>query len=145
MSYPFYQQPNYQNYNPMFQQPLYTPQMSQNTPQRNTDERIWVQGEAGANAYLVAPNGFVRLWDSQQPVFYEKRADSSGRPITEIFTYTKKSEQKPAVEVPATNEVDDRFKAIEQRLFNLERMTNREVTDVKKQSNVKSIIDDAEI
>lgn len=140
MSYPFYQN---QNYQPMFQQPLYQPQMPQNQPVRNTDERIWVQGEAGANAYLVAPNSFVRLWDSQQPLFYEKRTDSSGRPITETFEYKKKSEQHPTVAVP-DDDISERIRTIEDRITNLERM-NREVNVNATKSNAKSILDDSEI
>lgn len=73
---PFYY-PNYQTY----QQPA--------QPQ-NTDERIWVQGINSAEAYLVAPNSFVRLWDSSCNRFYEKRADASGRPLPlEIYEYSR--------------------------------------------------------
>lgn len=58
-----------------------------NTP---TDERIWVQGEASAEAYLLAPNGFVRLWDSSTNRFYEKRADATGRLMPmDIYEYTR--------------------------------------------------------
>ena len=34
-----------------------------------------------AEAYLVAPNGFVRLWDANKPMFYEKRADALSKKI----------------------------------------------------------------
>lgn len=55
------------------------------------DDRIWVQGESAATAYLVAANGFVRLWDSTAPVYYEKRADAQGKPLPmEIFDYTRR-------------------------------------------------------
>lgn len=37
--------------------------------QQSNDERIWVQGKNAAEAYLVAANGFVRLWDSNGQVF----------------------------------------------------------------------------
>lgn len=54
------------------------------------DERIWVQNEVSADAYLVAPNGFVRLWDANKPRFYEKRADATGRPYPlECYEYNK--------------------------------------------------------
>ena len=68
---------------------MYQPQMPVNQPQRNTDERIWVQNETAATAYLIAPNGFVRLWDASRPVFYEKYADASGKPEMEIYEYHK--------------------------------------------------------
>lgn len=63
--------------------------IQQNQPQMAADERIWVNGEAQARDYLIAPNGFARLWDSQGSVFYEKRADASGRPVLETFEYHK--------------------------------------------------------
>lgn len=64
------------------------------------DERIWVQNETSADAYLVAPNGFVRLWDAQRPVFYEKRADATGRPLPlEVYEYAKKA---PNIPIQAT-------------------------------------------
>lgn len=57
-------------------------------PQRPTNQRIWVQGEAGAKSYLVAPNSMVDLWDSEQPVIYMKSADASGVPSMRIIDYT---------------------------------------------------------
>lgn len=65
--------------------------------QQPTDERIWVQGQNAAEAYLVAANGFVRLWDSSKPVFYEKRADASGRPSMEMFEYKRKGSEMPSM------------------------------------------------
>lgn len=61
------------------------------TQQIQADERIWVNGETQAQDYLIAPNGFVRLWDSTRPLFYEKRADASGRPFIETFEYVRKT------------------------------------------------------
>lgn len=40
---------------------------------------VWVQGEAGANAYPVAPNSVVWLMDSNEAKLYVKRTDASGR------------------------------------------------------------------
>jgi hypothetical protein len=34
-------------------------------PDLNSSGQIWVQGEAGAKSYLVAPNKTVTLWDSE--------------------------------------------------------------------------------
>ena len=40
----------------------FTPfQYGSNNPQYNQSNRIWVQGEAGAKSYLVAPNSSVTL------------------------------------------------------------------------------------
>lgn len=49
----------------------------------------WVQGESGANAYQVAPNQVVVLFDSTREVFYIKSADMYGRPTLETYDYTK--------------------------------------------------------
>lgn len=68
--YPQYPQPDYlDQLNRLKQQQAPPQQMQQQT---NPDERIWVQGQGAAEAYLVAPNSFVRLWDSQAPVFTKK-------------------------------------------------------------------------
>jgi hypothetical protein len=49
---------------------------------------IWVQGEAGAKSYLVAPNTTVQLWDSEAQTIYLKSADASGMPTMKILDYT---------------------------------------------------------
>lgn len=49
---------------------------------------IWVQGEAGAKSYLVAPNTTVQLWDSESQTIYLKSADSSGMPSIKVLDYT---------------------------------------------------------
>lgn len=83
---------------------------------RQQDERIWVQNRGAADSYLMAPNSFVRLWDSQQLVFYEKRSDASGRPTMEVYEYRKKASE----EVPQSVGSADRLDAIERRLAALE-------------------------
>lgn len=70
------------SYQPMYYQ--YTPQHAQQTQ----SSLIWVQGEAGAKSYLVAPNQTVQLWDSENNVIYLKSADSSGMPSMRILDYT---------------------------------------------------------
>lgn len=49
---------------------------------------IWVQGEAGAKSYLVAPNNTVQLWDSENQTIYLKSADASGMPSMKVLDYT---------------------------------------------------------
>ena len=49
---------------------------------------IWVQGEAGAKSFLVAPNTTVALWDSEAQVIYLKSADASGMPSMRVIDYT---------------------------------------------------------
>lgn len=72
---------DYSGYQPQFTgyQPTYPKQVilqNQNT-QLNTFQ--WVQGQAGAEAYPVAPGTNVILMDSLAPVIYYKSADSTGR------------------------------------------------------------------
>ena len=76
---------NYQYYQPQFQ-----PQQQNN----NNSSVIWVQGEAAAKSYLVAPNNTVQLWDSENPVIYLKSADASGMPYMRIIDYTVRDSQK---------------------------------------------------
>ena len=53
----------------------YYPQMYQPYQQPQTNNGIiWVQGEAGAKSYLVAPNNTVQLWDSEDQKIYLKSA-----------------------------------------------------------------------
>ena len=68
----------------------YYPQ--QNYYQNNQNSIIWVQGEAGAKSYLVAPNSTVQLWDSERQTIYLKSADASGMPSIKVLDYTIRSE-----------------------------------------------------
>ena len=49
--------------------------------QQQSNSIIWVQGEAGAKSYLVAPGQSVLLMDSESNVFYIKSSDQSGMPM----------------------------------------------------------------
>lgn len=57
-------------------------------PQQQGGGIIWVQGEAGAKSYLVAPNTTVQLWDSERQTIYLKSADASGMPSLKVLDYT---------------------------------------------------------
>lgn len=95
--------------------------------QQNSDERIWVQGKNAAEAYLVAANGFVRLWDSNGQVFYEKRADASGRPCMETYEYKRLGAELPKTETENKSSVNDYSKEIDSlkvRLAALEKRLN---------------------
>ena len=74
-------------YQPMYYQTQYTPQF-QPPQQTQNNGMIWVSGEAGAKAYLVAPNTTVQLWDSEAQVIYLKSADASGMPSMKVLDYT---------------------------------------------------------
>ena len=68
-------------------------------PQQRSNSRIWVQGEAGAKSYLVAPNTSVDLWDSERPVIYIKSADATGVPRMDIVDYVIR-DNAPKAEMP---------------------------------------------
>ena len=89
----------YNNGFPATYQPMYYPQQFQPQmppqPAQQTNGIIWVQGEAGAKSYLVAPNTTVQLWDSESQCIYLKSADASGMPSMKILDYTIRN-QTPA-------------------------------------------------
>lgn len=108
-------------YNPYYGQfgQQFQPQIQQ--PQTTQDERIWVQNETSAEAYLVAPNSFVRLWDSNDSVFYEKRADANGRPLPmEAFRYTRISPKTEILESAPTVDYRKEIDALNERITALE-------------------------
>ena len=94
----------YNSYFPATYQPLYYPQYGYNQPQQAQNVQpvqnnvpvnqpmnsgiIWVQGEAGAKSYQVAPNTAVQLWDSENQTIYLKSADANGIPSIKTLDYT---------------------------------------------------------
>ena len=53
---------------------------------------IWVQGEEGAKAYMVAAGNSVLLMDSENSTFYIKSTDVSGMPQPlRVFDYTERT------------------------------------------------------
>lgn len=126
----------YRNYQlPQMQLPQ-VPQYQQPAPA--PDERIWVQNETAADAYLIAPGGFVRLWSATEPVFYEKRADATGRPLPmDIYEYTKRS---PGTVEPAKTEAMDYKKEIEALQARIEALEQKGT--VKVNAKRKSDTDD---
>lgn len=100
MPYPYYTP--YQNqYYTQMQAPVQVPQS-----QNNQNSLIWVQGEAGAKSYLVAPNTTVLLMDSESQRFYLKSSDASGMPLPlRIFEYAEKTHNS-ASNAPQNQMVD---------------------------------------
>lgn len=141
MAYPNYYNggyyPQYQNgavpdmlnqYKGQYQQSV--PQMQQNipaqpmqmpippTPQKPTNDIIWVQGLEGAKGYLVAPGNTVVLWDTENPVIYVKSADASGIPSMRVLDFTERNTDTPnsPQNAPKTHECTcgDKFATKEQ-------------------------------
>lgn len=100
------------NYFPMNYQPMY---YQQNQPQQQVQPNaqpqqqmsyaqpvqqsgiVWVQGEAGAKAYPVAPGSNMLLMDSESECFYIKSTDMSGMPQPlRVFEYKEVVATQPA-------------------------------------------------
>lgn len=74
-----------------YQAPMQQPVMQQAQPAQQTGGIIWVQGEEGAKAYMVAPGNTVLLMDSDGSSFYLKSADASGMPQPlRVFDYVER-------------------------------------------------------
>lgn len=81
---------------PWYSQPVIS-QQAQNNAGIN-----WVQGEAGAKGFAVAPGQSVLLMDSESNVFYIKSTDASGMPLPlRTFDYSER--------VPVTKNVQGDF------------------------------------
>lgn len=140
--YPMSYQPAFQPYPQPYIQTQNQPQgitSVQPSPQQNGI--IWVSGEAGAKAYLVAPNNTVQLWDSESQTIYLKSADGSGMPSMKVLDYTIRDSSKNALNSPiqSANEnlsnyatkdeikaVSEQITALRDRVDNLAKRRRRE-------------------
>lgn len=78
-------------------QPYAQPVMQSAPANAGGSALLWVQGEAGAKSYLVAPNTTVLLMDSENPRFYIKSTDPNGLPSMKIYSYTEITNAPAAV------------------------------------------------
>ena len=136
----------YQQYYPQFQQQNYQAQPAYQTQQAQNSSIIWVQGEAGAKSYLVAPNTTVQLWDSESQTIYLKSADASGMPSIKTLDYTirenasqgvsgaSSAQHDKAVDYATKSELD----ALEKRL---ERIRD-DIDSLTIKRSVKKVSDD---
>lgn len=103
VTYPQYYPPQLQMQPQPIPQPMPQPQlqnqMQNPVPQPQQNNRVWVQGEAGAKSYLVAPNTSVDLWDSEAQTIYIKSADQGGMPTIKILDYTIRDQQQSQVNI----------------------------------------------
>lgn len=123
VTYPQYYPPQ-QMQQPQMQQPQMQPQNMQiPQPGAQQSNMIWVQGEAGAKSFLVAPNTTVQLWDSEAQVIYLKSADATGMPTMKILDYTVRGQVQAAPKImeetaPQQDYVThDELKDLEDRLI----------------------------
>ena len=113
---PFYRPTYYDQMNtPSFnQQPMIQPVQQMPTPAQQTNNGlVWVQGEAGAKSFLVAPGCTVMLMDSEGERFYLKSADASGMPLPlRVFEYKERTEtaqQTAGGSVASFDDLDNKF------------------------------------
>lgn len=88
--FPATYQPIFQAYPQNYAQP-YTPVQTQQQPVQAPVQNaaiIWVQGEAAARGYLMAPNTTLPLWDSESNTIFLKTTDAAGMPSMKVLDYT---------------------------------------------------------
>lgn len=99
----------------------------------------WVQGEAAARAWLVAPNNTILLMDSESKRFYIKSADAAGMPSMRIFEYTEIGNQTPTNPVGNVEFVSkDEFEMLKGRIDALEKMETPKIEKKRGRSNDES-------
>ena len=127
----------YNNGFPVSYPQYYQYQPAQPVQQNQQNGIIWVSGEAGAKAYMVAPNNTVQLWDSESQTIYLKSADASGLPSIRVLDYTIRESGKNSPVLPSAASEDklstfatkDEIKAVSDEIAALrervEKMTRR--------------------
>ena len=150
--FPATYQPNYY-YSPTATQPIYNPrnwqqynttavtsyqqqQTQNNNQQVNNNSMVWVQGEAGAKAYVLPPNTTLPLWDSEAQVIYIKSVDISGKPTMTILDYVDRNAPTEVDSVQteyATKEqvemLNSQFTAINDKLAMLSEFVTKDQLD----------------
>lgn len=133
----------YNNYYPQFYpsaQPQFVPQSNQQT---QTNNLIWVQGEASAKSYPVSAGQSVLLMDSENPVMYIKSTDQSGMPLPlRVFDYKERTQShtdaqpktvaEPKVDYISRNEFDAFRDEIREELKQVSKPTTVTKTTVKE-------------
>lgn len=108
---PYQQNPNLWAARNPYNYPVYAyqaqPQPAQN--QQLSSNRVWVQGEGSAKAYIVANNSEQVLWDSDNPSIYIKTVDQNGKPSITILDYTIRETSQ---EIEPGKDMDDLKKEI---------------------------------
>lgn len=120
----------YQPYYPSYQQMSPTQMSGASQPQQNGI--IWVQGEAGAKSYLVAPNTTVQLWDSENQVIYLKSADASGMPSMKVLDYKIRDAVQPAQQSQAINPQAQKDFVTREELAAFEKQIREQISAIVK-------------
>lgn len=96
---------------------------------------IWVQGEAGARAYLVPAGKSAMLMDSENSVFYIKTTDASGMPnALRIFDYTERiSQQTPKNDIAVVKQQSSTNSQQYEELENQISVLNEKIKELENQ------------
>lgn len=142
--------PYYGNYNQFYQPPLQDnlaqmrnnqymqmppmQSMQQAQNQQSSNGIIWVQGEEGAKAYMVAPGNSVLLMDSENSAFYIKSSDNSGMPMPlRIFDYVERNSKAQNNAKPIQENVEyvtrQEFEQLSARINDFMNKNNQAVTN----------------
>lgn len=125
-------------------QPQYQPIMYNQTGNQSvkqTGGMQWVQGEAGARAFMdLAPGVPTPLWDSESSTIYIKTIDETGRPSMTILDYTERTapvqqDDTPQVEYATKEQVDILAKQIEDLNSQLSQFENKSNRSQQNNSN----------
>lgn len=119
------------------------PQPAPQPAQQGANGILWVQGEAGAKSFMVAPGNSVMLMDSENQVFYIKGADTSGMPLPlRVFDYTERPQPQPGSATPPAAQpapeqdyvTREEFKALSARIDALSAPGKRRQTAAKEEA-----------
>jgi len=102
-----------------YQNPYLSQPMQSNYVNQQSNGVNWVQGEAGARSWMLAPNQTVLLMDSETQRFFIKAADASGMPLPlRIFEYKEVSGNQSVSPIAETKYVTkDEFEAFKAELL----------------------------
>ena len=108
-------------YYPPMQQPMdQLSHLRQQQQQPAQNGIVWVQGEEGAKAYLVAAGNTMILMDSEAQTFYIKSTDSSGMPMPlRAFDYSERTGQAKHAQDTSNYVTREEFERLEKKLTEL--------------------------
>ena len=107
--FPYYQQynnPYQQSYYQQIQQPMAQQQMP-NQPTQAQVSNVWIYSEAEVAGYPVAPNNAVRRWSANEPVFYLKWADATGKPSVKIYDIVERDNNTLSSQSKASEQAEE--------------------------------------
>lgn len=115
-------------------------QMQQQQQQQQSN-LIWVQGEAGAKSYQLAPNTTMPLWDSEAQVIYLKSADGSGMPSMKVLDYTVRENPslppKPVTSDSAEYATKNEVETIKDKVETIKDSLTHEINTIKESLGIE--------